>query len=78
MINKKQIKRLTLKKPLSAFQYYLKEKKDQNPPEVENFYEYWRSMFDKLSNEQKTKYEEISIAMLVGSAPTDQLEPGGY
>ena len=58
MINKKQIKRLILKKPLSAFQYYLKENKDQNPPEVENFYEYWRSMFDKLSNEQKKKYEE--------------------
>ena len=46
------------KKPFSALQYYLKEKKGQKPPEGENFLKYWRSMFDKLSNEQKNKYDE--------------------
>ena len=58
MIYKKQIKKMLPKKPLSALQYYLKEKKGQKPPEGENFLKYWRSMFDKLSNEQKKKYEE--------------------
>ena len=51
MINKKQIKRILPKKPLSAFQYYLKEIKEQKPPEGENFHKYWSTMFDKLSNE---------------------------
>jgi len=58
MIYKKQIKKMLPKKPLSAFQYYLKEKKGQKPPEGESFLKYWRAMFDKLSDEQKKKYED--------------------
>ena len=60
MINKKQIRRMLPKKPLSAFQYYLKDKKDQKLPEGGSSHNYWRTMFDKLSNEQKKKYEEKS------------------
>ena len=58
MIYKKQIKKMLPKKPLSALQYYLKEKKGQKPPEGENFLKYWRTMFDKLTPEQKKKYED--------------------
>jgi len=59
MINKIQIKKILPKKPLSALQYYLKEKKYQKLTEGESFHRYWRRMLDKLSNEQKKKYEEI-------------------
>lgn len=58
MIYKKQIKKMLPKRPLSALQYYLKEKKGQKPPEGESFLKYWRTMFDKLTKEQKKKYED--------------------
>ena len=58
MIYVKQIKKMLPKRPGSAYNYFLKEKKGQKIPEGQNFIKYWHSVFEKLTPEQKTKYEE--------------------
>ena len=58
MIYVKQIKKMLPKRPGTAFTQYLKEKKGQKIPEGENFMKYWKGIFDKLTQEEKAKYEE--------------------
>ena len=58
MIYKKQIKKMIPKKPGGAIMQYLKEKKGQKAPEGEKWISYWRTMYSKLTPEQKRKYEE--------------------
>jgi hypothetical protein len=58
MIYKKQIKKMIPKKPGGAIHQYLKEKKGQKAPNGENWLTYWRTMYSKLTEEQKKKYEE--------------------
>ena len=58
MIYVKQIKKILPKKPGSAYNIFMKEKKGQKPPEGQNFLKYWSSVYEKLTPEQKAKYEE--------------------
>ena len=58
MIYVKQIKKILPKKPGSAYNIFMKEKKGQKPPEGQNFLKYWSSVYEKLTPEQKEKYEE--------------------
>ena len=58
MIYKKQIKKILPKKPGAPIMQYLKEKKGQKAPNGEKWLTYWRSMYSKLTPEQKKKYEE--------------------
>ena len=58
MIYKKKIRKMMPKKPGNAFAQFLKEKKGQKPANGESFIVYFRGVFEKLSEEQKKKYEE--------------------
>ena len=58
MIYKKQIKKMIPKKPGGAIIQYLKEKKGQKAPDGEKWLSYWRTMYSKLTPEQRKKYEE--------------------
>ena len=58
MIYVKQIKKILPKRPGNAYTQFLKEKKGQKIPEGQNFLKYWRSIYEKLTPEEKAKYEE--------------------
>ena len=58
MLYYKQIKKILPKKPGGAYLQFIKEKKGQKPPEGQTFLKYWRSVYEKLTPEQKEKYEE--------------------
>ena len=58
MIYVKQIKKILPKRPGNAYTQFLKEKKGQKIPEGQNFLKYWRSVYEKLTPEEKAKYEE--------------------
>ena len=58
MIYQKKIKKLYPKKPKSALQQFLKEKKGQKPANGENWLTYWSSVYSTLSKDKKKKYEE--------------------
>ena len=58
MIYVKQIKKILPKRPGNAYNYFLKEKKGQKIPEGQKFLKYWSSVYEKLTPEQKAKYEE--------------------
>ena len=58
MIYVKQIKKILPKRPGNAYTQFLKEKKGQKIPEGQNFLKYWRPIYEKLTPEEKAKYEE--------------------
>ena len=58
MIYQKKIKKMCPKKPKSALQFYLKEKKGQKPANGEKWLTYWTTIYSSLSNDKKKKYEE--------------------
>ena len=58
MLYYKQIKKILPKKPGGAYAQFIKEKKGQKPPEGQTFLKYWSSVYEKLTPEQKVKYEE--------------------
>jgi len=58
MIYNKKIKKVLPKKPKGPFQQFLKEKKGQKPASGESFLQYWKTVFDGLSEAQKKKYVE--------------------
>ena len=58
MLYFKQIKKIIPKKPGGAFAQFIKEKKGQKPPEGQSFLKYWSSVYEKLTPDQKAKYEE--------------------
>ena len=58
MIYQKKIKKIIPKKPKGPLHAFLKEKKGQKPANGEKWLNYWRTVFNNLSDEQKKKYEE--------------------
>ena len=58
MIYNKKIKKILPKKPKGPLQQFLKEKKGQKPANGESFLQYWKTVFDGLSEAQKKKYVE--------------------
>lgn len=58
MIYNKKIKKILPKKPATPFGYFLKEKKGIKIPKGEKILTYWREEFNKLTKDQKKKYEE--------------------
>ena len=58
MLYIKQIKKIIPKKPGGPYAQFIKEKKGQKPPEGQTFLKYWSSVYEKLTPEQKAKYEE--------------------
>ena len=58
MIYNKKIKKILPKKPKGPLQQFLKEKKGQKPASGESFLQYWKTVFDGLSEAQKKKYVE--------------------
>lgn len=57
MIYNKKINKILPKKPLTALNIFYKEKQGQIPPNGVRFFTYWKNIFDHLSKEEKTKYE---------------------
>ena len=58
MLYIKQVKKIIPKKPGGPYAQFIKEKKGQKPPEGQSFLKYWGSVYEKLTPEQKAKYEE--------------------
>lgn len=58
MIYNKKIKKLLPKRPGTAVNQFIKEKKGQKPANGEKFVVYWREVYNSLSDSQKQKYEK--------------------
>jgi len=63
LLHRKKIKRIFPKKPTGPFQFFLIDKKGIKIPEGYNTINYWRNIFNNLSDEEQEKYiNEYNIA----------------
>jgi len=58
MIYNKKVRKILPKKPLTAYSFFLKEKKGIKMPKGEKAVVYWREEFNNLSKDKRKKYEE--------------------
>lgn len=58
MIYEKKIKRMLPKKPLKAFNIFIKEQKGKKIPNGQSTISYWRAIYENLPKNEKEKYEE--------------------
>ena len=63
LLHRKKIQRIFPKKPTGPFQFFLIDKKGIKIPEGINTINYWRNIFNNLSDEEQEKYiNEYNIA----------------